>query len=58
MTEKNLDGAQYKMRVTHDRMEWLKRRAERNNRTINAEINFILGYFKMLEENGSVPKVA
>lgn len=57
MTDKPKNGAQYKMRVTHDRMEWLKRRAERNNRTINAEINFILGYFKMLEESGDVPKV-
>ena len=58
MSEKVQDLAQFKLRIKHKRMDWLKKRAERNNRTVNAEINFILGYFEMLEENGSVPKSA
>lgn len=49
---------QFKLRLPPERLEWIKKRAERNNRTITAEINFILGYYKFLEEQGNVPKIA
>ena len=49
---------QFKLRLPPERLEWVKQRAERNNRTITAEINFILGYYKFLEEQGNVPRVA
>lgn len=49
---------QFKLRIPEDRLEWVKNRAKRNNRTVNAEVNFILSYYKFLEEQGNVPKVA
>lgn len=49
---------QFKLRIPEDRLNWVKDRAKRNNRTVNAEINFILSYYKFLEEQGNVPKVA
>lgn len=49
---------QFKLRLPPERLEWVKQRAERNNRTITAEINFILSYYKFLEEQGNVPRIA
>lgn len=49
---------QFKLRLSPERLEWVKKRAEANNRTTTAEINFILGYFKFLEEQGNVPRIA
>lgn len=49
---------QFKLRLPPERLEWVKQRAERNNRTITAEINFILGYYKFLEEQGNAPRIA
>lgn len=49
---------QFKLRIPEDRLDWVKNRAQLNNRTVNAEVNFILSYYKFLEEQGNVPKVA
>lgn len=56
-TAKQTD-TQFKLRIPEDRLSWIKDRAQRNNRTVNAEVNFILSYYKFLEEQGNVPKVA
>lgn len=48
----------YNLRMPDERRAWLKQRAEANNRSINAEVNFILEYFKKLEDEGKVPKMA
>lgn len=49
---------QFKLRIPEDRLEWVKNRAKRNNRTVTTEINFILSYHKFLEEQGNVPRMA
>lgn len=49
---------QFKIRLTAERLDWLKKRAQVNNRTVTAEFNFILESFKKLEDEGKVPKVA
>lgn len=41
---------QYPLRVNDDLMEWVSGRAERNNRSVNGEINQILGNAKDAED--------
>ncbi len=49
---------QFKLRLPAERLDWLKARAEANNRTVTTEINFILMSFKKMEDEGKVPKMA
>ena len=57
MSESQRDP-QFKIRISKEKLDWLKKRAQSNNRTATAEVNFIISYFKMLEENGNVPRIA
>lgn len=50
--------AYIKLRITPERRDWLKERAKLNNRSMNAEFNFILNRFHEMEQQGYVPKVA
>jgi len=50
--------AYIKLRITPERRDWLKERAKLNNRSMNAEFNFILNRFHEMEQQGNVPKVA
>ena len=57
MSEKQPE-AFIKLRIPPERRDWLKERAKLNNRSMNAEFNFILNRFHEMEQQGHVPKVA
>lgn len=48
----------FALRLPDERREWVKHRAQENNRSISAEINFILESFKKQESLGYVPRTA
>ena len=48
----------YSLRIERDLKEWVKARAKSNNRSMNAEIGFILKEKRMQEEEEQQKKAA